>query len=295
VISEGDIGSVPMLPWRWMTWNLQWFPGNQPLSSPSAQIRHIQSVHLLVEKRWPQVALLQEVVDADALQMATPGYPWRAMTDFQRAGDEEEKLPPQNIALISQWPWSEVWEIDFHRLPLTPDRPVRGFLGALFQDDQGRRITVYGVHLKSNRGGREGAAKRRVKAIDYLRWDWRRRGLDPGRDAILLGGDFNCSTRNPDFTEETIRALVGEGWDLADRELGWPEGATVKADPEGRFPAADFDHFLLSPGWKQVPKGEKPRVRIISRENLPSDHYPVELRLRAGPNPPAKRPVMEKG
>ena len=295
VISEGDKGSVPLLPWRWMTWNLQWFPGHHPQSSLEAQSQHIQSVSLLLGKRWPQVAVLQEVLNPGALQRATPGYPWRAMTDFQRAGDEEEKLPPQNIALISQWPWSEVWVIDFHRLPLAPDRPVRGFLGALFQDDQGRKITVYGVHLKSNRGGREGSAKRRVKAIDYLRWDWQRRGLDPERDAILLGGDFNCSTRNPEFTEDTIRALVGGGWALADRELGWPEGATVKPDPAGRFPAADFDHFLLSPGWLKVLGGEKPQVRILSGENIPSDHYPVELILRANSNPSAKHPVMKRG
>ena len=283
VISRGEKGSVPQLPWRWMTWNLQWFPGHHPQSAPDAQSQHIESVNHLLKKIWPQVAVLQEVLDPVALKKASPAYPWRAMTDFQRAGDEEEKLPPQNIALVSQWPWSEVWEVDFHLLPLTPDRPVRGFLGAKFQDDRGRSITVYGVHLKSNRGGRENSAKRRERTMDYLRWDWRRRKLDPTRDLILVGGDFNCSTRNPEFTEETIRRLVHEGWTLAGRELGWPEGATVKPDPQGRFPAADFDHFLISPGCRPVLRVEKPQIKIISGQKVPSDHYPVELILRANP------------
>jgi len=280
VLSKGEVGSVPQLPWRWMTWNLQWFPGQLPQSVPTAKELHIQSVALNLQKIWPQVAILQEILDPIALAEATPTYPWKVMTDFQRAGDENGSLPPQNVALISQWPWKEVWEVDFHRLPLTPDRPVRGFIGARFQDDLDRSVTVYGVHLKSNRGGKEAAGKRRHKAMDYLRWDWRRRGLDPMKDFILLGGDFNCSTRNPEFTEGTIRSLLKEGWFLADEDIGWPAGATVRPDPQGRFPAADFDHFLLSPGWRQVLKGQKPQIRIISGENVPSDHYPVELTLR---------------
>ena len=159
--------------------------------------------------------------------------------------DEDGKLPPQNVAIASQWPWEEVWEIDFHRLPLTRDRPVRGLLGARFRDEKGRAITVYGIHLKSNRGGREASSARRERAMEYLRWDWRRRGLDPLQDAILVGGDFNCSSRNPEFTEGTIRKLLQEGWCLADASLDWPAGATVKHDPDGRFDASDFDHFLL--------------------------------------------------
>ena len=279
VISRGGEVSVPQLPWRWMTWNVQWFPGHLPQSSSRAQELHLRSVGLYLKKMWPQVVILQEVLDPIALEKATPSYPWRVLTDFQRAGDEDAVLPPQNIALVSQWPWKEVWEVDFHRLPLTPDRPVRGFVGAEFQDDQGRSVTVYGVHLKSNRGGRETSAKRREKAMDYLRWDWRRRGLDPVKDYILVGGDFNCSTRNPEFNEGTIRNLVKEGWIVADEHIGWPEAATVKPDLQGRFPATDFDHFILSPSLVRAFGGRRQQVKIFSGEDIPSDHYPVEIIL----------------
>ena len=279
VISTGEVGSVPRLPWRWMTWNLQWFPGHLPQSLWMAKETHIQTVALYLQKLWPQVAILQEISDPVALKKGTPLYPWRVVTDFQRAGDENETLPPQNVALVSQWPWKDAWEVDFHRLPLTPDRPVRGFIGARFQDDQGRSIAVYGIHLKSNRGGREAAAKRRERAMGYLRWDWRRKGFNPVRDHILVGGDFNCSVRNPEYTEGTIRNLIQEGWRVADEYIAWPRGATVKPDPQGRFAAVDFDHFLLSPGLVRVLKGGGQDVRIYSNEEVPSDHYPVELTL----------------
>lgn len=262
-----------------MTWNLQWFPGQHPQATMLLQQRHIQSVGQLVRGIWPQVVLLQEVLDGEALRMASPVYPWRVVTSFQRAGDENEALPAQNLALVSQWPWKEVWEVDFYRLPLTPDRPVRGFIGAKFQDDQGRAVTLYGVHLKSNRGGRESSARRRERAMEYLRWDWRRLGLDPDRDFMMIAGDFNCSTKNPEFSERTIRQLVQEGWGLADQELGWPKGATVKPDPQGKFPAADFDHFLLSPALVRVRGAGRQDLRIFSRGEIPSDHYPVELIL----------------
>ncbi|NDC80532.1 MAG: hypothetical protein EB090_04580 [Verrucomicrobia bacterium] len=282
VISRGAEGPVPRLPWRWMTWNLQWFPGQHPQASSILQQRHIQSVGQAVEKMRPQVILLQEVLDGEALCTASPSHPWRVMSDFQRAGDENERLPAQNVALISQWPWKEVWEIDFHNLPLTADRPVRGFLAAKFQDDLNQTITVYGIHLKSNRGGRGSSEKRRGKAIAYLRWDWRRRGLDPGKDFILVGGDFNCSVRNPELTEETFRSLRREGWQVADESLGWPEGATVRADAQGRFPAVDFDHFFLSPSLARELGQKTQDVKIYSRGNIPSDHFPVELTIHVG-------------
>ena len=277
VVSLGEDVCVPSLPWRWVTWNLQWFPGNRPAASETAHENHIRAVGRILQKIGPQVVVLQEVLDPVALREATPKYAWRVLTDFPRAADEDEKLPPQNIALVSQWPWKEIWEIDFHGLPLTPDRPVRGFLGSRFQDDLGRSITVYGVHLKSNRGGKDASAARREKAMDYLRWDWRRRGLDPARDQILVVGDFNCSTRNPEFNEKTVRDLLKEGWSVADACIGWPEGATVKADSQGRYPAVDFDHFLLSPGLVGTWQGRGWQIKIDSTGEVPSDHYPVNL------------------
>ncbi|MCX6935982.1 MAG: hypothetical protein NTZ01_07330, partial [Verrucomicrobia bacterium] len=159
-------------PTSWVTWNLQWFPGQTPRAKEPAREKHEKAVQETLQNINPQVAILEEVMDEGALGRVISDHPWRAVSNFQRAKDEDEKLPPQNVAIASQIPWREVWEVDFHALPLTPDRPVRGFLGAEFSDRGGRSLTVYAVHLKSNRGGREASGERRERAVDYLRWDW---------------------------------------------------------------------------------------------------------------------------
>jgi len=94
-----------------------------------------------------------------------------------------------------------------------------------------------------------------------------------------VAGDFNCSLRNPEFAEEeTIRGLLKEGWVSATEGIPWPEAATVRPDPEGRFPAADFDHILLSPGWGRLVEGGKWKAGVLQDSNVPSDHWPVVLR-----------------
>jgi len=270
-----------IFPVSWITWNLEWFPGRSPDSRGDIQKGHIRNVRAFLRKISPEVAIFQEVMSASALSVAAGDYPWRAVTRFQRAADEEEKLPPQNIALVSRKPWRDVWELDFHQLPVNEERPVRGFLGAEFIDPAGRRLTVYGVHLKSNRGGREASAKRRQKAMEYLRWDWHRRNLDPQKEPILIAGDFNCSLKNPEFVQEkTIRELLKDGWISVTQEMPWPEGATVRENRLAKYPPADFDHILLSPGWiKSLGRNAKD-VCVFCDKDIPSDHFPLRMKVK---------------
>jgi len=268
-------------PTSWFTWNLEWFPGRIPESSGKNQQDHIRKVRALLREISPDVAIFQEVVSATALSVAAGDYPWRAVTHFERAADEDEKLPPQNIALVSRIPWKEVWELDFHQLPASEERPVRGFLGAEFIDPLERRLTVYGVHLKSNRGGREASAKRREKTMEYLRWDWRRRNLNPQEEAILIAGDFNCSLKNPEFVQEkTIRGLLKEGWISLTQEMPWPEGATVRENRLAKYPPADFDHILLSPGWIKSFGRNGEDIRVFRNKDVPSDHFPLWMKVQ---------------
>jgi len=268
------------LPKRWITWNLQWFPGQNPSANRDGGSKHEAEVKKWLGRLKPDVGIFQEVLDADALKRSASEFPWQAVTRFSRAADEEKKLPPQNLAICSRVPWVEAWEVDFDRLPLTPDRPVRGFLGVMWRSQKGRTWTAYAVHLKSNRGGREGMAKRREKAIEYLRMDWRRRGLKPEQDAILIAGDFNCSLKNPEFQmEKTIRDLLEEDWVSVTEQLDWPEGATVRPDPAQKYPPTDFDHILLSHGWVEQMGSQKWKAGVMQSPDIPSDHWPVWMKL----------------
>jgi endonuclease/exonuclease/phosphatase family metal-dependent hydrolase len=269
------------------TWNLQWFPGNRPESTDSAQARHGREVEKVMDQLKVDLLLVQEVIAPEALARVARVYPWRVVSNFQRAGDEDPDLPVQNVAILSKVPIRESWEVGFHALPLTPDRPVRGFLAARLGTKK-NGMTVYTVHLKSNRGGREASAPRRERAMEYLRQDWEQQGMDPEKDRILIAGDFNCSLRNAEFAgEKTVRGLLKEGWISAAEGIPWPEAATVKPDPSGRYPATDFDHILLSPGWAALHRSKALKgwsyggwkAEVFQGEKIPSDHFPVLLRL----------------
>ena len=267
------------LPESVATWNLQWFPGNRPEPSPADRSRHEAEAKKIIRKMEVDLLLVQEVVDREALGRVTREYPWRSVSNFQRAADEDPKLPVQNVAILSKVPIRESWEVGFHSLPLTPDRPVRGFLGARLGTKK-NGMTVYTLHLKSNRGGREASAKRREKAMEYLRKDWENRGLDPERDAILVAGDFNCSLRNPEFADEkTIRGLLKKGWISVTDRIPWPAAATVRPDPEGKYPASDFDHILVSPAWAKAEGRRRWQAGVMQDLAVPSDHWPVWLRF----------------
>lgn len=278
-LSQPAGGAVPReLPQRWMTWNLQWFPGRNPLASKLERESHEAAVHFWLNRFKPDVGMFQEVLDAGALRRSIRELPWQAVTRFDRAEDEEKTLPPQNLALCSRVPWQEAWEVNFEKLPLTLDRPVRGFLGVEWKTQRQGSWTAYVVHLKSNRGGREVTSKRRERAIEYLRQDWQRRGLMPDTDAIAVGGDFNCSLKNPDFRKEkTVRGLLGEGWVSVTHDVPWPKGATVRPDKEGKYPATDFDAILLSPGWQKKIGSKRYQAGVWQNSNIPSDHWPIWL------------------
>jgi endonuclease/exonuclease/phosphatase family metal-dependent hydrolase len=267
------------LPESVATWNLQWFPGNRPEPKVLGRNLHEREVARTIRDLDADLLLVQEVVDREALARVAKDYPWRVVSNFQRAGDEDADLPVQNLAILSKVPIRDSWEVGFHNLPLTPDRPVRGFLAArLGTKKQG--MTVYTVHLKSNRGGREASGLRRERAMDYLRKDWEKWGLDPDKDRILVGGDFNCSLRNPEFAkEQTIRGLLKEDWVSVTEKIPWPGAATTKPDPTGKYPASDFDHIILSPGWVKGLQGGRWKVEVIQNPKVPSDHFPVVLRM----------------
>ncbi|MEM6820582.1 MAG: endonuclease/exonuclease/phosphatase family protein [Verrucomicrobiota bacterium] len=256
-------------------WNIRWFPGHHPVrQTKDTQKEQIRAVKRLLKKWNPDIFFACEVRNLESLKRLKLDYPYLACTDIPRTEDENPDLPQQGLAVMSRVPWKEVWVLDFSELPLTPDRPSRGILAAAFQISEQKTLVCYQVHLKSNRGGVEATRIRRERAIDYIKWDWDRKGLNPTTDPIIVLGDFNTSPLDPAFSEdETLSKLESLGFSNA--AAGLPKETRITL-PGGRFPPNDFDHIYLSSYLKGLRAGiETDRLVIHRVDREVSDHYPI--------------------
>ncbi len=252
------------VPLRIVTWNLQWFPGGKTATKES-QDKHIAVVREEIRKLNPDIIILQEVGSASALdETLTPLDPkWQTsiISAFKQGGF----ISGQQIAIASKFPaqsaWAEPWERGWTDAP-------RGYAYALFTIN-GKKLAVYGLHLKSNIGNSpENTSKREdgiSQLISHINSD-ETRIIKP--DAIVIGGDFN--TDDPDSPhgqskgERTFAFLKKEGFswtfDGVDHKF------RITCPSKGRYPAASFDHI-----WT---KGlEKPVAS--PQQSTASDHLPV--------------------
>ena len=267
------------VPFTVAVWNIQWFPGGRPDADEQAADRQRVAVRKELMDLAPDILMASEIRSLEAWRSLGLPHRYLACTAIPRPADENPDLPNQGLALASRIPWSDIWVLDFSGLPQTRDRPSRGILGARFELGAGRVLTIYGVHFKSNRGDAEGNRLRRGRAVDYLTADWKKRGLDPARDAILVMGDFNTSLRNRAFAEETtLRRLLDAGFRSVLAGLPDAEAMTGFAHPSGLYPANDFDHILYSEPARDLFPGSGLRGEIRPGRREWSDHRPVVLR-----------------
>jgi endonuclease/exonuclease/phosphatase family metal-dependent hydrolase len=267
-------------PFKLGHWNIRWFPGGHPTRSTAESIQSQRAgVLQLLEKENPDILFACEISSLRALEDLKTPYPYIACSDIPRTEEEDKSLPQQGLALLSKFAWKEIWTLDFSQIPETPDKPSRGILGAAFESASGRKLTLYGVHLKSNRGDAASNYLRRRKALDYLEADWKKRGLDPARDELVLLGDFNTSPDDPSFAEETTLKRLDElGFANAAATLPPDRRATIPADE--RFPANSFDHIYLSRALASQQSDPKPGLRIVPIDTRKvSDHYPLFLQV----------------
>lgn len=262
-------------------WNLQWFPGQRSKEAvPAAELKQAKAVRKILLKEQPALFFASEVRNLDALKKMNLGQVSVACTQIPRTEEEGLGMYNQGLALVSRIPWEKVWALDFSGLPAGPDRPYRGILGAKFKLAEGKALYLYGVHLKSNRGNPETVRMRRERAMDYLRWDWKRLGLDPQKDRILLVGDFNTSLNMGLYREEqTLRSLLKQGFVDGAEAMPSHQRMTLPASKDGRYPPADFDQIFLSPALAAEMKTAKPWAKVIPVPSAASDHYLMKLEL----------------
>lgn len=278
-VATGPEGVLPAGAVRVAAWNIQWFPGQHPSrATPETMAAQTAAVRGELEAMRPHVLLAMEIRDEAAWRTVTPDFAFHHVTAIPRPPDENPDLPNQGLAVAARTVPRACWVVDFSGLPQTPDRPVRGLLGAEFRAADGGRLAVYVVHLKSNRGEAASNRLRRQRAIEALIGDWRRRGLDPARDRIVVAGDFNTSPHDPQFEGERTLALLEEaGMVRALAGLPPEQRFTIAA---GAFPPNDFDHIFVSGAQAGRMAGPPPWGGVRRFVPTASDHAAVWIDLR---------------
>ena len=259
--------------------------------------RHARGVASLLDEINPDIVVLEEVENALALKMLndalkTP-YPVAFITRFASQWGGEQKL---NIAVLSRVPLAGLRELDFGYFK-GRGRPPRGMLSFFVELGQGRRLLVYGVHLKSNFGDRVKNEFQRLSAMKILRADAEEMlSRHPQNEwEVLVLGDMNVDPEDRQFEKDpTFRPMR----DWVDLWRGTPLAKrttlpTRRGDPALEFAPVTFDRFFASTNLMASPWAvDQPRVlqRGVDTKSvftLPgegdvhvSDHYPIYLDIK---------------
>ncbi|MFZ5806825.1 MAG: endonuclease/exonuclease/phosphatase family protein [Verrucomicrobiota bacterium] len=262
-------------PFSIATWNIQWFPSSNNVS-PEKTTQRIQKVSEFLREQNPTILFACEIRDLASLQKLNLPYPFVACTDFT---PESANDPNLGLALMSKIPWKEIWALDFSSLSSSPNKPPRGILGAEFILPSGQKLTLYGVHLKSNKDGDASTDRsQRQQAMKYLEWDWKRRKLDPAKDNIVILGDFNTSMNDPALKKETtLKKLLQQGFVSSVEGLPANERITIVPVRKKKLKGAEFDHIFFSSSLRQQFKNPPPWGKIIPVPRDLSDHYFLTL------------------
>ncbi len=254
-----------------VAWNLEWFPGGSPSSSPQARTVHMSAAKDALLQISPDIFCAQELRDWDVFAELVSVAPRlkplvvSAYRDSPRGGS----LSIQQVGIAAVFPavgaWSESFRVSAHT-------PPRGFSFAALDMGTGKRLLVYSVHLKSNRGEpAEDAAKREDAARQIAAHAAKmEKDYAPVLGSIVCG-DFNTDPTDAQFAGESTFMI------LADAGFRWawentPKGERITHPGNGKYPPASFDHFLVKGG-----------IAVESCRPLPvsgvSDHRPVELKI----------------
>jgi endonuclease/exonuclease/phosphatase family metal-dependent hydrolase len=253
---------------RVVTWNLQWFPGGKNATRES-QDRHIALVREEIRKLNPDILILQEVGSAQALDETLKPLDSHWQTVVISAFKQGGLISGQQIAIAAKIPaesaWAEPWNRGWADAP-------RGYAYALFPVN-GKKLAIYGLHLKSNLGDAAENTSKREDAVQQL---IQHVELDNNRvtkaEAIVVGGDFN--TDDPDAVssktkgERTFDFFRKAGFSWAYEGIDFKNRITCPA--KDRYPAACFDHF-----WTRGLSLSSAQAFQSSA----SDHFPVVMEI----------------
>ncbi len=260
---------------RFVAWNVEWFPGRSPQPEDSAVDAHKKAVAEVLQREKPDIFVGEEIrnwqVFADVTS-TVPGLRPVVVSSFR--SETDGTLWPQQIGIASKLPveaaWSEAWQ-------QTIGVP-RGFSFAAVNlpAPETGVLLVYGVHLKSNRGSNdfealsnsrmreESAAQllQHVSQMERLTFKGRIRG-------ILIAGDFNTN-QDGQFGDATLGILIKGGFHNTWAGVEKKDRQTWRGSDQ--FEPTTFD-YILTKGLPQV------TAKMIEVPEAASDHWPVTITL----------------
>jgi endonuclease/exonuclease/phosphatase family metal-dependent hydrolase len=253
---------------RIATWNLEWFPGGKPNSSPTERLIHMSAARDALIDIHPDILCLQEVRDWDSvaeLVSILPDFQTLVVSRFREMGSSGP-LSIQQLAIAANRPAEAAWSESFKPSPATPPR---GFSFAAIRYGK-TLLLVYSVHFKSNRGEvktniakREEAARQLLAHVAEMESAY----SESGKIVTVIAGDFNTDPTDARFASEETFSLLREkfawAWDFV------PLSERVTNPAKGRYPDACFDGFL-------VRGAAKPSCKPMPIHGV-SDHFPVVL------------------
>ena len=245
---------------RIASYNIQDFTdgrGEGRQRTPEMADRQARAAAALLNEINPDIAVIEEVENRESLlllnrAMARP-FPIAQVTRFGTGGPEMEKL---NIAVLSRLPVEEAREIDFGPMR-GKGWPPRGALRFAVDLGDGRKLLVYGVHLKSNWGNARKNPLKRARALEIVAADAAavaRRAPDAKWEMAIVG-DVNVDPDSDLFADDAT-LLPLDGWIDLWRGRPLEERITVptrRGDPAQEFPPATFDRIFVSPELTNLP------------------------------------------
>lgn len=249
-------------------WNIQWFPGRHPDTTPADESSQIASVHNDMKQINVDILGLEEVRDwAHAAIAIEPlkGFKVDVCANFP---PREGQTNTQEVAIASRLQplsaWVEQWKPNGQLLP------PRGFAFAAYDVAPRKIALVYALHLKSNAPGPEDVVALRQESMKQLvsHMEAMQKAYESlGSISWIIGGDFNTAPDDTRFASETTTRTLMENkfqwvWQ------GVPLSNRVTMPPDKRFPAACFDHIFYR-GAKLV------QGKVVNTSPQSSDHRAV--------------------
>ncbi|MEO5715364.1 MAG: endonuclease/exonuclease/phosphatase family protein [Luteolibacter sp.] len=263
-------------PLKFVSWNLEWFPGHRPTASAAEADAHMKAAQEALKKINPDIFVGVEIHDwaaFDELVSAVPGLNCHVVSSF--CDPVTGELRPQQIGIASklkchaaQW---ENWAANVPEMS-------RGFSFAALEVPDSGLLMVYGNHLKSNRGSDDEAG---AKNVADMRNDQAKQLL-AHREKIkkafaketifgwIASGDFNTNHDGQFPLCQAVKIITDGGYFNTWANTPKEKRLTWHPDAKSKFQPTTFD-YIFTDGLKQTD------AVMLKVPDGVSDHSPVSI------------------